>query len=161
MADRRGFCGYRWPAGVVNQIALILALAVLLLAAEGLVSALFFGRRAHLPEAWWHDIVLRALALVFAVLLPLIRVLRERYPRLLVASVLSALTSLFRSVAVLLPSSWIMLITVSYYLLRCSAAAVIAVALLEGERLDEFLLGLPRAMYTALSPSELDDRADS
>ncbi len=161
MADGRGIHEYRWPVGIVNRLAFIVALVALLLGAEGLASALFFGRQAYLPRASTYSIVLAALAMIFTILLPLVRPLRMRYPRLLATLVLSSAASLFREAAVLLPPAWLTQITVTYYLIFSSAAATAVVALIKAERLDEFLLSLPVALFRALSGTSLGGRPQS
>ncbi|MDI7275104.1 MAG: hypothetical protein QME94_03915 [Anaerolineae bacterium] len=150
MANPHRTAGCRWPRGLANQITLVAALAHALLGSTGLVGALFLGHRVHVPKAWTYDVVLRALALAFAVVLLLIPALRKRYPRLLASAALGAFASLLLRLATLVPWASLAWITVSYYLLVTSAAVVGALGLLGGERLDELLLGLTAQLLRAL-----------
>ncbi len=121
-----------------------------MLRAEDLLAGLFSGRAAHLPQPWGYDVAVRAVDLAFMLALMLVPYSRRRYRLLLPAHVLDGISELLRSTTLWLPAQWLLYAPAVVGLLSCATAALWIVALLHGERWDEFIVAAPLALLAVL-----------
>ncbi len=150
MAESQRTTRYRWPAGLVNQIALVAALGMVLVSASGVVATLVAGHRVHLPRPWGFDVAITAGGLAFVALLLLVRSLRERYPHLLAGHAFGFAAGLFLRAWGFAASEAPAWATLVYYLMGLCAGAAGTLGLLQGERQDELYLILTRQLLRAL-----------
>lgn len=142
--------GWRWPEGIVNRILLVIWSLLLALHAWELAGCLFFGRSTRFRQPWAYDVAIRVACLAFVLALFLVPFSRRRYRLLLPAHLLSGLTGLLRSTALWLPLPWLSYAPAAWGLLSCAAAALWVIALLRGERWDEFMVTAPLSLLAAL-----------
>ncbi len=151
MADHQAE-GWRWgwPQGIANRILLLLWLALFVLRAEDLLASLFFGRQASFSRPWGYDVAVRAVYLAFMLALVLIPYSRQRYRLLLPAHMLDGLSDLVHSTILWLPVQWLLYAPAIVGLLSCAAAALWIVALVRGERWDEFIFTAPLTLLAVI-----------
>ncbi len=92
----------------------------------------------------------RAVYLAFMLALMLVPYSRRRYRLLLHAHVRDGFSELLRSTTLWLPAQWLPYGLATVGLLSCATAALWIVALLHGERRDEFIVAAPLTLLAVL-----------
>jgi hypothetical protein len=124
----------------INQAALFLCLLLAFLGILRLLTALFSNDILPLrPLDGWLLMLLRALAVCFALSMFLIRELRQRYFLVLLALVILTAAGLWLRLASLLPKTWQAAAGVAQLLMTVSGLGLIIAGLFQGEDLAGFI----------------------
>lgn len=125
---------------VINQAALFLCLFLAIMGVLQLFGVLFTNDVLPLrPLDGWFLMLLRGLAVCFALGMFLIRELRQRYLLLMLALVMLTLAGLWLRLASLLPKTWHAAAGVSQLLMTVSGLGLIIAGLFQGENLAGFI----------------------
>lgn len=147
----------RLPAGLVNQIALALGVMLLIMEIAVLVAQIFFEYRLSLHQPTQHEIAVKIISLGFLAVLFTIQPVRKRFGLLWSAILGAVLASLIGGAVLHFPDNFIQIWEIFYSAAILMVATLFCLALLKGERLDEFLVKIPMLLLGKVLKIKIDD----